>query len=317
MITVRAATLDDVPAIVAIHRSDLVTWKRWDAEDHITLANVADLTPYERWLNGGWWMDPDLYRPYLERLLRPDGAGLALVAEADGQVLAEAEAWLGDEPPPYGRNLNLSVIYTHRGHAGQGLGSALMRALEARAAAEQCDTMLVTMVEAPAFYTKFGFAPAETWRRARLPARAGNTQYTAEPHPLGSYDAVRGWAMPLGRYQSSRQQWERAQPGLEPAFDAWSDLRSGAWRLEVRREPALLLLEEVPRLHGIADVHLWTPRPVISRQLVQAIRDRGAQMGFRELHFLVTEAGLAQLGADWRDDGYKQPVWMKRLAAAD
>ncbi|MEP7357256.1 MAG: GNAT family N-acetyltransferase [Anaerolineales bacterium] len=316
MITVRSATPDDVAAIVAIHRSDLVTWKRWDADDQVHLMSAAELTPYERWLNGGWWMDPDLYRPYLERLLRPDGAGLALVAELDGQVLAETEAWLGDEPPPYGRNLNVSVMYTLRGQAGHGLGTALMRALEARAAAEGCDTMLVTMVEAPAFYAKFGFAPAETWRRARMPAKAGQTQYTAQPHALGGYQAVRGWAMPVGRYQSSRQQWERAQPGIEPDFEAWRDLRSGAWRLEVRREPAVLLLEEVPRERGIADVHLWTPRPGLSRQLVQAIRDRGAQMGFSELHFLVTEAGLAQLGSDWRDDGYKQPVWMKRLTEA-
>src|SRR5205085_729254 len=248
---VRAATLDDVPAIVAIHRSDLVTWKRWDADDNVHLSAYGDLTPYERWLNGGWWMDPDLYRPYLERLLRPDGAGVALVAEMDGQVLAEAEAWLGEEPPPYGRNLNLSVLYTLRGHARHGLGTALMRALEARAAAEACDTLLVTMVEAPDFYRRFGFAPAETWRRARMPARAGNTQYTAAPHALGSYEAVRGWAMPVGRYQSSRQQWERAQPGLEPDFEAWRDLRHGAWRLEVRHEPALLLLEEVPRERGV------------------------------------------------------------------
>ena len=316
MITVRSATLDDIPAIVAIHRADLVTWKRWDADDNVHLSDYADLTPYERWLNGGWWMDPGLYRPYLERLLRPDGAGMALVAELDGQVLAEAEAWLGNEPPPYGRNLNLSVIYTLRGNARRGLGTALMRALEARAAAEACDTMLVTMVEAPDFYRRFGFAPAETWRRARMPAKTGNTQYTAAPDPLGSYDAVRGWAMPVGRYQSSRQQWERAQPGLEPDFEAWRDLRHGAWRLEVRREPAVLLLEEVPRERGVADVHLWTPTPTLSRQLVQAIRDRGAQMGFAELHFLVTEAGLAQLGGDWRDDGYKQPVWMKQLRAA-
>jgi predicted N-acetyltransferase YhbS len=316
MISVRPATPADVPAIVAIHRSDLVTWKRWDADDNAHLADYADLTPYERWLNGGWWMDPDLYRPYLERLLRPDGAGLALVAEMDGQVLAEAEAWLGDEPPPYGRNLNLSVFYTQRGYAGQGLGSALMRAFEAHAAAHDWDTMLVSSVEAPGFYAKFGFAPAETWRAARIPVRAGNTQYTAEAHALGSYETVRGWAMPIGRYQSSRQQWERAQPGIEPDFEAWRELRHGAWRLEVRHEPALLLLEELPRERGTADVHLWTPKSTLSRQMVRAIRDRGARMGFEELKLLVTETGLAQLGGDWRDDGHKQAVWMKRLKPA-
>src|SRR4029079_18215566 len=97
-------------------------------------------TPSERGLRGGCVRDTSLYRPYLERLLQPDGAGLALVAEMDGQVLGEAEAWLGDEPPPYGRNLNLSVFYTLRGHSGRGLGTALMRAFEAQAAAERCDT---------------------------------------------------------------------------------------------------------------------------------------------------------------------------------
>ena len=313
MIHVRAASLADVPAIVAIHRSDIVTWKRWDAEGQAHLAEYADLQPFERWLNGGPWMDEASYAPYLARLLAPGEPGVALVAELEGQVRAVAEAWLGTEPPPYGRNLNLSVIYTLRGQAGRGLGSALMAALEARAEAAGCESLMVTHAEAAGFYARHGLARLETWRRARLPARAGNTQYVAEPGLPGDYDAIRGWAMPAGRYQSARQEWERVQPGAEPRFEAWRDLRQAGWRLQVRNTPAVLWLEEAPRERGVADVHLWTPAPGISRQLLGAIRDRGSQAGFAELKFFVSEASLPQLGLDWRDDGYKQHVWLKNL----
>src|SRR5438309_8028897 len=103
MINVRPATLADVPAIVAIHRSDIVTWKRWDTDGQVHLADYADLEPYQRWLNGGPWMDERTYAPYLARLLaldplaiaasnaEPGPPGLALVAETDGQVRAVAE----------------------------------------------------------------------------------------------------------------------------------------------------------------------------------------------------------------------------------
>jgi GNAT superfamily N-acetyltransferase len=313
MIRVRPALPSDVPAIVAVHRSDIVTWKRWDDEGQAHLTNYADLEPYQRWLNGGPWMDEASYAPYLARLLAPDQAGLALVAEQDGEVRAVAEAWLGAEPAPFGRNLNISVIYTLRGHAGQGLGSALMAAIEARGVAAGCDTLLVTHAEAIGFYARHGLAHLETWRRARAPARASHTHYTVQPFTPGDYSAIHGWAMPMGRYQSARQEWERVQPGAEPRFEAWRDLRQVGCRLAVRGAPALLWLEEVPRERGVADVHLWTPTPFVSRQLLSAVRDRAAQAGFRELMFFVAEAALPELGAGWRDDGYKQQVWLKNL----
>jgi GNAT superfamily N-acetyltransferase len=314
MILVRGATLADVPAIVAIHRSDIVTWKRWDADGQVHLADYVDLLPYERWLNGGPWMDESTYAPYLTRLLAPDQAGVALVAELDGQVRAAAEAWLGAEPAPFGHNLNLSVIYTLRGHAGRGLGSALIAALEARAVMAGCDSLMVSNAEAAGFYAKHGLARLETWRRARLPAKPSHTRYSAEPCAPDDYAVVRGWAMPVGRYQSARQEWERVRPGAEPRFEAWRGLRQVGWRLEVRNAAAVLWLEEVPRERGVADVHLWTPTPSLSRQLLAAIRDRGAQAGFNELMFFVAEAALPQLGVDWHDDGYKQHLWLKKLA---
>ena len=314
MVTVRPATPADVPAIVAIHCADMVTWRRWNADGEAVLADYADLRPYERWLNGGPWMDPSTYAPFLARWTAPGHDGLALVAESDGQVLAMAEAIASDEPPPYGRNLNISVLYALRGHTGQGLGSALMAALEQHALARGCDTLQVGHAEAPAFYARHGLRHAETWRRVRLPVKPGNTQYTAEAGPLGPYAAVAGWAMPVGRYQSARQEWERVQPGAEPDFEEWRGLRRQRWRLEVRRAPAWLVLDEAPRERGAADVHLWTPPgQALSRQLLAAVRDRAARSGFIELKLMMNESTLPLLGHGWRDDGYKQQLWRRGL----
>jgi GNAT superfamily N-acetyltransferase len=316
MITVRPASAADVPAIVAIHCADIVTWRRWDAAGNAVLANYADLRPYERWLNGGPWMDTTTYAPYLARWTAPGSGGLALVAERDGQVLAMAEAMAGDEPPPFGRNLNISVLYALRGHTGQGLGSALMQALEAHGRALGCDTLAVGHAEAPAFYARHGLRHTETWRRAGLPARTSQTQYAAEPAEARDYGTVAGWAMPIGRYQSARQEWERLQPGAEPDFPEWRGLRRERWRLTVRRAPAVLVLDEAPRQPGAADVHLWLPPGhVLSRQLLAAVRDRAARSGFEALRLFVNEGALPALGHGWHDDGYKQQVWLRALNA--
>lgn len=315
MVTVRPARAADVPAIVAIHCADIVTWRRWDAQGNAVLADYATLRPYERWLNGGPWMDPTTYAPYLARWTASGSGGLALVAEVDGQVRAAAEAIISDEPAPYGRNLNLSVLYTLRGHTGQGLGTALMTALHRHALAAGCQTLLVAHAEAPGFYARHGLQHAETWRRVRLPARPSHTQYAAEPAPAADYAQVAGWAMPLGRYQSSRQEWERLQPGAEPDFEEWRGLRRERWRLEVRRSPAMLLLDEAPRDPGVADVHLWTPPDqALSRQLMAAVRDLAARAGFRELKLFAREATLPLLPAGWHDDGHKQQLWLRTLS---
>ncbi len=249
-------------------------------------------------------------------MLAPGSGGLALVAEADGRVLAVAEAWHSLEPLPFGRSLDVGVLYVLRGHTGQGLGSALMQRLEQHARALGCDCLTVTHAEAPGFYARHGFQPLETWRRVRLPVLPSRTQYLAEPQPLGDYEAEHGpsgWAMPFGRYQSARQEWERARPEAQPGFDAWHGLRTEAWRLTVRGAPACLVLDEQPRERGVADVHLWTPAPSLPRQLIAAIRDRAARAGLAELLFFAAERTLPALPPGWHDDGYRQHVWLKPL----
>jgi hypothetical protein len=227
-------------------------------------------------------------------------------------VAAEAEAYIGEEPPPFGRNLNLSVLYTRRGWEGRGLGSALMAELERRARLAACDTFMVSHTEAPQFYARHGLEYHSTWRRTRLPAQASRTQYAATPLPDDAYEALAGWAMPVGRYQSARQEWEGRRPGADPAFAEWRGLRVGRWRLAVRRKPAALILDESPRERGWADAHLWTAG-ALARQHAAAVRDLAARQGLAGVLCFVAEASLPLLGRDAETDGYKQQVWLKRL----
>lgn len=315
-ITVRPATLADVPAITALHCSDIVAWKRWDEQGVERLARYEDLTLYERWLNGGAWFDETTCAYHLQRWQA--NGGVALVAEIDGQVLAEAEAIISDEPWPFGRNLNISVMYTRRGYAGRGLGSAVMRELTALAQPAQCDTLMVGHAEAPEFYAKHGFQHWHTVQRVRVPVKTSHTRYSIEAFEDESYETARGWAMPIGRYQSARQEWERLRPNAEPDFPEWRGLRLERWHLTVRHSPAHLILDESPRHPGVANVHLWLPPTQrLSRQLLAAIRDRAAQSGFAELACLLSDAKrqLTLINVDWRADpeGYEQQVWLKKL----
>lgn len=311
-ITIRPVTLADVPAITALHCSDVVAWKRWDLHGVERLARYEELNTYERWLNGGPWFDEMTCAYHLRRWQANEG--VALVAEVEGQVLAEAEASLSDEPLPFGRNLNISVMYTRRGYAGRGLGSALMKELLAIADRQRCDTVMVGHAEAPEFYAKHNFRPWQTVRRVRLAVKMGQTHYQAEAFEDEPYQAVRGWAMPIGRYQSARQEWERLRPGAEPDFPEWRDLRLERWSLTVRGTPARLALDESPRHPGVANVHLWLPpTATLTRQLMAAVRDRAARAGFSDLACLVSEAQLATWAVDWRADDYDQHVWLMSL----
>lgn len=312
VLTVRPATVADVPAIVAIHCSDIVTWKWWDAAGEPHLADYAQLTPAQRWQNGGPWLDASTLTAHLQRWMAY--GGMAWVAEVAGRVLSEAEVMLGEEPSPFGRHLNLSVIYTLRGQAGQGLGSALMQTIQQYAAQQGCTALVVSYAEAAQFYAKHGFKPLQTWRRLRLPTALSHTQYQAEPFADADYAQIAGWAMVVGRYQSARQEWERMRPGAEPGFVEWQQLKLERWHLQVRRTPARLVLDEDPRLPGTADVHLWLPPgQVLTRQHIAAVRDRAAKSGFRELLWFAPESALLNLGSSGVVDGYKQTVWLKNL----
>ncbi len=144
-IIVREATLGDAAAITAIHISHISRWQRLDAQGQVQDVPYTSLTMYERWLHGGPWMSVELCAVHLNHLLR--GAGIPLVAEIDGRVLAEAEVFHGVEPQPYGDNLYLAVLCAHYDHAEIGLDNALLDHVLHLGRERDCDRVSVAVVD--------------------------------------------------------------------------------------------------------------------------------------------------------------------------
>jgi len=280
-IIIRPAVVTDAPAISAVHCSTVERWQAVDAKGLERPARYGDLTPVQRWFNGGPWMDAESCAHHLRRLIAVGGH--ALVAELNGRVVAEAELHTADEPAPYGRNLNLAVLYTHRNYQRQGLGSLLIqRALEL-ANEQHCETFTVACAEAPGFYLKHGLHHAATHTRFRLSAQTASIDYAVEQLPDTPYDLVRGWGLLIGRYQNAHHDWERTRPNAAPDFPEWRGLRLERYWLTVNGERSALILEESPRAPGLADTFLFTPSRV-TPDLLAAIRDRAARSGFSHLH---------------------------------
>ncbi len=308
-IIIRQATVTDAPAISAVHCSTVARWYALDANGVERPARYNDLTPAQRWLNGGPWMDAETCAYHLRRLIA--GGGQALAAELNGRVVAEAELFTADEPEPYSRNLNLSVLYIHRNHQGQNLGSLLMQRAFELADEQNCETFTVACAEAPDFYAKHGLRHAATYTRFQLSAQTAKIDYLVEPLPDAPYDLVRGWGLPIGRYQNAGHDWERTRPHAAPDFPEWRGLRLERYWLAVGDERSALIFEESPRFPGVADTFLFTPSPLTPDTLA-AIRDRAARSGFTHLHCFAP-ADFKHPDAMPLD--YVHRLFMKRLRA--
>lgn len=280
---VRAARPEDAAAVSLVHRSDVITWKRFDAQGQPLWAEYERLTTLERWLNGGPWMDEELCRLHLTHM---QGSGrVALVAEVQGVVCAEAEAYFGEEPAPFGLHLNLAVLYTRRGQSGQGLGSALLRSCMDMARARGCATLSVSNVSAPGFYARFGLECWQRWRALTVRVEARNTLHETNACELAPTALPAGWGMALGRIGSAAHAWDRFDPDERPSRDASAARNLTSCDLVMRsgRERARVVFEGQPFEAGEVAAYVWTPDSRLSPRMWAALGDRAARLGHTHL----------------------------------
>jgi GNAT superfamily N-acetyltransferase len=310
---VRPARPDDATAVSLVHRSDVIAWKGWDAHGQPTWSHYEKLTAFERWMNGGPWMDEALCRRHLAHMQGP--SRVALVAEREGTVCAEAEAYFGDEPPPFGKHLNLAVLYTRRDYAGRGLGSALMGSLMEMARARSCESLSLSSASAPGFYSRFGLACWQRWRALTVRATLRNRLYERDSSELAPAPLPAGWGMALGRIGSAAQMWDRLDPGERPPRDARSPgiLMVADLALRSGRERARVVLEDKPFVAGVVTAYVWTPDGRLSPRMWAALGDCAARIGRSQMHTWADDMRRADVPAHARWGEEVREVWGLRL----
>lgn len=309
MITVRLATLADTAAITEVHKSDVARWERIGADGTPLPTPYASLSLYERWQHGGPWMSVESCAVHLHRLLA--GAGLPLVAEINGEVLAEAEVYENHEALPFGHYLDLAIIATRSDHQREGVGTALLGYITNMARLMKCERITVTNAQAPDFYLAHHFQHTRSARGVRFSAQQGRAIYQSTPLTDSTPDQVRGWHMPLGRDQSSRQAWERLFPQQWAAgIPDLLNIAAAQVKLSVAGQNAIIGIreaEEPDSQPGDGRLVCWSAKP-LSGPLVSAIRDWAFRNGFPYLVTAILEGDLALL-PDAQPTTYLQEVY--------
>ncbi|MEN6644905.1 MAG: GNAT family N-acetyltransferase [Armatimonadia bacterium] len=288
--SVRPATLEDTAAICGIHCSNVAEWFRRLPDGTRQAAEYSELTVRERFALGGPWMSPETCQIHLMNML--DCGAHVLVAEVGGRTLATAEIFIGDEPAPFARNAHLSILYVHARHHRRGLGSALMDAALQLATKAGCDTFSTSPDdEALDFYRRFDLGPFHT--QPELEIALPPTLPRMETRPARATEYPGGNAlMRLGRYQSSRQEWEQ---NFWPPYPPELGLR-GRDIVKIARDSRLIVACSPTFSDPTkAIVQAWAPPDMRLSEVAAAALAEAAAAGFRTATTLASCAGAKML----------------------
>ena len=147
-LTIRQATTEDAKLL-----TDLAYTTFWDAFAHHPKNAPDDLNHYMR----------QAFNPEQIASELADAKNIFLIAELDGDAAGYSKIILDNIEPGVtaDRPVELSRLYAHQKHLGQGVGQRLMDACFERARAEDRDVMWLGVWEynprAQRFYQKNGF----------------------------------------------------------------------------------------------------------------------------------------------------------------
>ncbi len=118
--------------------------------------------------------------------------------------------------------------------------------------------------------------------------------------------------MPLGRYQSSRQEWEKLFPNYWAAgIPELLEAPVAHLKMTVAGQNAIVFMrgEDQP---GEVNLSCWSARQLTNPLLI-AMRDRAYRDGYHTVVTYVMEGDLGLLGADVQQTDYTQNLYELRL----
>jgi GNAT superfamily N-acetyltransferase len=311
-ITVRQATLADAASITALHNATIQTWTRLTVDGESVPAEYAELTLFERWLNGGPWTSVEMCAVHIANLLRGSDS-FPLVAEIEGRVGAEAEVFIGHEPDPFGHHINIPKLVVHSDYSGLGLDSALLTYIQQIAEAIRGRRVTVANGEADAaLYEHHRFTRTHTGQRIVIRAQEGRVFYKAGELKTFDPAQIDGWHMPLGRYQNARQEWDRILPGFWNSVPEIVEPESARLHITVTGQEAYALMQQDRYTPERVHAFVWSKRP-INNLLVMAVRDWAARHDYAAVVAFAWDYVLPLLEVEFEQEAYTQVLYSRGL----
>lgn len=305
---IRQPTLDDTRAISKLFQAKIERWQRIGDNGQVEDLPYEDLSIYERWLHGGAWMSIETGAIWLSHLL--GGAGLCFVLEEES-VFGYAEAYLGNEPPPYGYHLHIGDIVAE----SEDVQDALMQHLleQAGGIGRISAGSSAYDKERIKFYQRYAFLEIGRVRQVNLAAQSGNVGfYKVTEHRNSDAAQIDEWLMPVGRLQSARLHWEQLWSNLWHSVPEITARKTNRLRFNAAGQDAFVCIQQQLYNPRAADVYCWTPK-ALSGQLVAAIRDWSYKASYRSLSLVVNEKIAQILGSDLEETAYQQVIFGREI----
>ena len=291
-VSVRRAREEDYAEIVEVHCSDVDKWYRYSEGEKIE-ASYEELTPFERWLHGGPWMDERALRIHFE-ILRECG-GEAFVAVSGGRVVGEAEVVFGEELEPYGRYCFLEVLVVHRDCRRRGVGTKLVEhCIEyARARGYSRFDAVPEDRRSRRVYSKLGLERMSYLCKMEKECKRASPPLSLEETSLEEHP----WGMLLvsGHWYPSVYVWQNLARSTEyNRLEGFRLERPRAFEIRDReRATGILVLQRHPTNPSLCIVYAWIEpersRAEFLREVAESAESRARDLGYERVFVEVDE----------------------------
>ena len=151
----REAKLDDTFEIVSCNIDDVEKWRHFDQMKFLDEASWDELTPFERYMHGGPWLDPQTFRIHFETVKEANGD--IIIAEYNDKVIGELDYVVdSDDESTY---MSILWLLTRPKYRRKGVATALMKHVISKAKELGCEKIFIEPedVRSLNLYCKLGF----------------------------------------------------------------------------------------------------------------------------------------------------------------
>lgn len=323
IIKVRLGTRDDIDALVEVNCSAVETWHHFSIKGRGDTASYNELSPWERTMHGGPWMDHSALARYWDDI---DQLGIVpLVAEFDRRVVGHLDLIFSDEQP-LGDFLYLDVLMIHKAYRRKGAATALVKEAEKLAENRKVGLMLVRpeQYEGPSglTYRSCGFEKAfdvyemeTTISRAEIESKVQTMSIPrTQKAPIKTHIMICGWI------SISRKTWYyTVNPNLDDLYRfSASDLTLSA---KIATRTYFLRVQQNFFNHTKGALFLWAPLPLDGKELratFRASKSAARWLGIRTLTTRTIERYVSMLEKQGFRKGSKTDTYLaKKLSHGD